>query len=124
MCPVADYGILTLAQLSQESNDQCTHPALPSALAVATFKALEDSKVVSSTGVVNLEVTSAEIANAVQSAAALLTPDVGKVLTSRLPYIDAAVKRARYMNVYELMGDNIEVCTCVTYVMLRPRECL
>ena len=111
MCSGADYGILTLAQLTQESNGPCIHPALPSALAAATFKALEDSKVVSSTGVVKLEVTSAEIANAVSDAAATLAPDVGQLLTSRLPHIDAAVKRARYINVYELLGDNIEVCT-------------
>jgi hypothetical protein len=106
-----DYGILTLCQLTRSSDDkdELSRPALPTVVATAIMKALEDSEVISSTGVVQLEVTSSEITSAVSAAAATLSPESAQLLLSRRLHVDTAVKRARYLNLYELLGENIEV---------------
>jgi hypothetical protein len=106
-----DYGILTLSQLTQSSDDkdELSLPALPTVLATAIMKALEDGEVISSTGVVKLEVTSSEITSAVSAAAATLSPESAQLLLSRRLHVDTTVKRARYLNLYELLGENIEV---------------
>jgi hypothetical protein len=106
-----DYGILTLSQLTQSSDDkdELSRPALPTVLATAIMKALKDGEVISSTGVVKLEVTSSEITSAVSTAAATLSPENAQLLLSRRLHVDTTVKRARYLNLYELLGENIEV---------------
>jgi len=110
--PRSYYGILTQVQLIEAcdgtSKATPTDMQLPSELAAATIKALHDAQVVSSTGVVMLEVSSHDIASALAGALATLPPDDARVLTECMPYIDAAVKRARYINVYQLLGTNIE----------------
>lgn len=60
-------------------------------------------------GVVNLDLTSQAVASAIAAAAATLPPDAAELLTSRLERIVVTVKRARYKNLYDLLGNNIQV---------------
>jgi len=114
--PRSYYGILTLPHLAGErerdgaadQSDGSRRQALSAELAGVAMKAFQEARIVSSTGVVTLEVTSEEIEEAVLTAAASLSPDVGQLLTKELPHIDATVKRARYINLYDILGDNIE----------------
>jgi hypothetical protein len=93
----------------QEESAAGARPALPEEAAAATIKALQDAGLVSPAGVVELEVSSQEISDAVAAAADALAPDVALVLRARLADVVAVVQRARYVNLYQLLGDNIEV---------------
>ena len=53
--------------------------------------------------------TSEEIEGAVLTAVAARPPVVGQLLIEALPHIVATVKRARYINLYDVLGKNIEV---------------
>ena len=77
------------------------------------MKALRDADVLSPVGVVKLEVSSEEISDAVSAAAETLPPDMAELLCARMPQVIAAVRRARYINLYQLLGDNLEVAPVV-----------
>ena len=65
--PRSYYGVLTHEHLTRagDASRECAYPSLPSAAASETMHALEIACVISPAGVVNLDVTSAEIADAV-----------------------------------------------------------
>ena len=65
--PRSYYGVLTHEQLTRAGDAcrECAYSSLPSAAASEAMHALEIACVISPAGVVNLDVTSAEIADAV-----------------------------------------------------------
>ena len=99
-------------------------PALPEEAAAATIKALQDAGHVSPAGVVELEVSRQEISDAMSAAEAALAPDVALVLRAHLSDVVAVVQRARYVNLYQLLGENIEVLSPLrVLVRVLPADC-
>lgn len=66
--PRSYYGVLTHEQLTRAGDAcrECAYSSLPSAAASEAMHALEIAGVISTMGVVNLDVTSEEIADAVR----------------------------------------------------------